>query len=269
MRGRAGSSPFSRTVPKRQLPIVITSPGDLGNKAIQSIVKFLDKRCLCTNRLILKLEEHGDQNMGIPSLSGNFEIAPGVRVKDWSGLILDDVKFDTPDWQKAFAIFDARYRSRFIEPAQLLIDSEDDKSRGTSGFAVLAIDFMLIETIQGFKSGYTNHTGKSKDLFKAFLSEWPAFIACVPHNKSNNDLAVNVYEQGRCALHHTGSTDRLVVGRKGELFVFHQDGRIEINRSGLHSELTKEFNSYLEDLKSAPNGKLRKNFKVKMTHICS
>lgn len=207
--------------------------------------------------------------MGIKALSGDFEIAPDFRVADWQGLMLDEAEYNTPDWQKALAILNVRIRSRFVEPAQFLIDSEKNKSRGTNGFAVLAIDFLLIETIQGFKTGHVSHLGKSKKLFGAFLSEWSAFTACVPSGENKKVLAAKVYEQGRCALHHTGSTERLIVKRSGDLFVFHDDERIEINRSLLHSELTKAFDSYLDDLRAAPNTDLRKKFRIKMNHICS
>ncbi|WP_192250430.1 hypothetical protein [Mesorhizobium silamurunense] len=205
--------------------------------------------------------------MGTPTLPGNFEIAPGHRVSEWNGLKLNDANAGTDDWKKALVILDARIRSRFIEPAQFLIDSEANKGRGTNGFAVLAIDFLLIETIEGFRSGRAKHNGQSKALFTAFLTGWPAFTACVPAGKNAADLALNVYEQGRCALHHTGSTDRIVVRKSGKLFVFHNDGRIEINRSLMHRELTRAFDSYLNDLRAPANVDLRKKFRTKMNHI--
>ncbi|WP_440411768.1 hypothetical protein [Neorhizobium petrolearium] len=184
-------------------------------------------------------------------------------------MTLNEAESGTADWNKALSILDARIRSRFIDPGRLLIDSENGKGRGTNGFAVLAIDFLLIETIQGFKTGRTSHNGQSKALFKAFLTAWPAFTSCVPVGKGADDLAVNVYEQGRCALHHTGSTDRIVVRKSGKMFVFHDDGRIEINRSLLHQELTRAFDTYLADLKAPHNSDLREKFKTKMNHICS
>lgn len=203
------------------------------------------------------------------ALTRDFEIAPGHRVRDWNSLTLDEANCDTADWDKAFAILDARIRGRFIQPAQLLIDSEHGHGRGTNGFAVLAIDFLLIETMEGFRSGRTSHRNHSKALFKAFLTRWPAFTACVPVGNGAADLAGNVYEQGRCALHHTGSTDRMVVRKSGKMFVFHDDGRIEINRSLLHRELTNAFDTYLADLKAAPNRDLRRKFIIKMNHLCA
>ena len=203
------------------------------------------------------------------ALPDNFEIAPGHRVKGWKSLTLNEANGTTADWEKGILIFEARIRSRFIEPAQLLIDVEASEKRGTNGFAVLAIDFLLIETIQGFRRGLVNHNGQSKALFKAFLASWPAFIACVPKGGSADDLAVSVYEQGRCALHHTGSTHRVIVGKRGKMLVFHSDGRIVINRSLLHQELANAFDAYLAELRDPANTDLRKKFKDKMDHICT
>ncbi|AXE64694.1 hypothetical protein BBF93_11000 [Hyphomonas sp. CACIAM 19H1] len=207
--------------------------------------------------------------MGSSTLPDNFEVAPGYKVTDWTCLTLDEQNSSPEDWAAAISILDARIRSRFVEPAQLLIDSDIGKARGTNGFAVLAIDFLLIETIEGFRRGLTSHNGKSKVLFQAFLTSWPAFTACVPADKDAGKLAVRVFEQGRCALHHTGSTDRIIVRRWGELFVFHDDGRIEINRSLLHKELTKAFDDYLAALNDPANTDLRKKYRQKMEHICS
>ncbi len=207
--------------------------------------------------------------MGSPALPDNFEIAPGYRVRNWESLTLDENAPTSSDWTEAIAIFDARIRRRFIEPAQLLIDVENGNKRGTNGFAVLAIDFLLIETIAGFREGLTNHNRKSKALFKAFLTNWPTFIACVPEGRNADDLAVSVYEQGRCALHHTGSTDRIIVGKSGKVFAFFDDGRIVINRSRLHQGLTKAFSDYLSELMVPANTDLRKKFRQKMDHICS
>jgi hypothetical protein len=213
-------------------------------------------------------EKGRPSDMSTCSLSDDFEIAPGYGAKDWKVLTLDEQGSSAADWATAISILDARIRSRFVEPAQFLIDSENRNSRGRNGFAVLAIDFLLIETIQGFRNGLRGHNGQSKALFKSFLTSWPAFIACVPAGQNAGDLAVSVFEQGRCALHHTGSTDRIVVRKSGEMLVFHKDGRIEINRSLLHQELTKAFEDHLASLKDPANGHLRKNFRQKMDHIC-
>lgn len=200
--------------------------------------------------------------------SDNFEIAPGYRVCDWKNLFLNKKGASCADWVKAVDIFDKRIRSRFIEPADILIAADCDHDRGKNGFAILAIDFLLIETIQGFKSGCLKHDGKSKDLFKEFLTCWSDFKSCVPEGEKAKDQALNVYRHGRCALHHTGSTDRMLVRKSGDMFVFHEDRQIEINRTLLHKKLTTEFDDYLSKLKESSEIDLRKNFKKKMDTIC-
>lgn len=199
----------------------------------------------------------------------NFEIAPDYTVADWGVLTLDEANVATDHWDAAFAIFDARIRSRFIEPAQCLIDLEAAKKRGTYGFAVLAIDFLIVETIQGFKMGVENHNGRSEALIKGFLTTWSSFTGCVPSLTTADQCAKEVYKRGRCALHHSGSTDSLKVVRSGPMFVFHPSGEIEINRTALHQELTKAFDNYLDDLRQPQNINLRINFKTKMGRICS
>lgn len=205
---------------------------------------------------------------GVGLLPGDFEIAPGHRVSEWRDLSLDPTSSAAPDWDKAIEILDSRIRNRFIEPAQLLIDSENDRARGKFGFAILAIDFLLIETIEGFRTGQIDHRNRSKSLFTGFLTAWPAFSACIPVGKKGPALADRVFCQGRCALHHTGSTDRIVVKRSGPMFTFHDDGRIEINRTRLHHELGKEFLKYTSDLRSQEGVELRGMFKRKMGYIC-
>lgn len=207
--------------------------------------------------------------MKLSPLPDDFEIAPGHSVSGWKSLTLNDADRMTIDWNKALSILDARIRSRFIEPAQLLIDAETNQKRGSNGFAILAIDFLLIEAIQGFRQGLTNHNRQSKALFSAFLTNWQAFLDCVPHGSDAGVLANNVYEQGRCALHHTGSTDRVLVRRSGHMFIFYSDGRIAINRTVLHKELKTAFDAYIVELRLPGNATLRRNFKKKMEHICS
>ena len=203
------------------------------------------------------------------SLPRNFEIAPGHRVRDWQKLDLDDPVHVTLDWGKAIAIFEERIRSRFIRPAQALIDSDKGTSSERNGFAVLAIDFLLIETVQGFKKGQTDHKGQSKRLFKEFLKGWNMFNKCVSDGGNSEVLAGNLYEQGRCALHHTGATDRMIVRKSKAMIIFDADGLIEINRTKFHTELDKAFASYLADLRATSNAALRENFRNKMAHICT
>lgn len=79
-----------------------------------------------------------------------------------------------------------------------------------------------------------------------------------------------MYLNGRCALHHSASTDgNVTVGVSGEVLQFSQPNLIRINRTGFHEELKKTFAAYLQELTEVDKVELRRNLKTKMDAICS
>ena len=196
-------------------------------------------------------------------------ISPEYNVSHWRNLKLD---LDTPDenqWKTAADILKDRIEGRFLKPTQALIDL-GESSTTTFGFAILALDFLVIETVQGFRKGYPDHQGKSKELVKDFLVNWRAFQDCVPDEAEREDRALKIFTAGRCALHHTGSTDNLIVRvLLDQMIQFHSDGGIEINRNTFHKELCAEFDRYIEELKNPASRELRANFQKKMDFICN
>lgn len=139
----------------------------------------------------------------------------------------------------------------------------------THGFVVLAIDCLLIETLQGFRKGLADHTGQSVDLFTGFLKNWELFKQCVPDEAKAGKLARLVYKDCRCALLHSGSTGNgLIVGVSGPAFAFKGGGALKINRTALHEGLKANFEAYLAELIAPEGEKLRQNFKKKMDAVC-
>lgn len=196
-------------------------------------------------------------------------ISPEYKVSHWRNLKLD---LDTPDenqWKTAADILKDRIEGRFLKPTQALIDL-GESSTTTFGFAILALDFLVIETVQGFREGLEDHKKESGGLFNRFLTKWSAFQACVPDETEREDKALKIFTAGRCALHHTGSTDNLIVRiHLDRMIQFHPDGGIEINRNTFHKELCAEFDRYVEELKKPASRVLRANFRKKMNFICN
>lgn len=204
-----------------------------------------------------------------PTCSDDLEIAPGYTVGDWKNLTLDPDKPASADWQKALEIFDARIRCRFLDPVDRLIEFDECQSRQTFGFAILAIDFLVIETLQGFRDGVLDHNRQSKKLFTRFLTQWDAFTKCLPQNDNPQECAGQVYRDYRCALHHSGSTKGAFRVRvSGPMFHFKNDQEVKINRTCLHKKLKCEFKAYLDDLRRLDKNDLRRNFLNKMNAIC-
>lgn len=207
--------------------------------------------------------------MTLSTLPDDLEIAPGHTVGCWKTLKLDPDMPDSADWNKAIEIFDARIRRRFLDPVDELIRFEQDRTKQTFGFAILAIDFLVIETLQGFREGIKDHNRKSKALLTNFLIRWDAFKECVPTSGDYTKLAEQVYIDYRCALHHSGATKgALRVGIKGPVFCFTSEHDIKINRTCFHEHLKREFKAYLVQLRKGDENELRRNFKSKMNAIC-
>lgn len=197
------------------------------------------------------------------------EIAPYFRASGWKKLNLNDLATpDTADWMKAISTFESRIGVRFFEPVDALVIAEKGKKPKRYGFVTLAIDCLLIETLQGFYEGICDHTGHSGPLFKAFLKRWDAFTACVSLHEREIKAAL-IYSQVRCALHHSGATgSNCRIGVSGPPFAFNGN-KIELNRVRFHDELKLAFAKYVSELKDPVNLSLRQNFKTKMEFICA
>jgi len=193
-----------------------------------------------------------------------MEIAPGYTVRDWTCLELQCISSE--DWSQAIRIFESRICRRFLDPVDLLIAHEMDKPRGTFGFAIMAVDCLVIETIQRFIEGRTQ-SGENGRLFRAFLSE--RLSSWFDDGVSNDSKADRFYRNCRCALHHSGQTDAdLRLCRTGPLIRFDSDLGIIVNRTGFHEAIKCEFTRYLGDLSDGTDSRLRENFRRVMNALC-
>jgi hypothetical protein len=210
----------------------------------------------------------------ISSKTRCFKIAPSFTHEDWLKLQLGDGETVTADWTKAIDALKARFQDRFLDAADKLVELGSKKLNGGKnerfGFSILAIDFLVIESLQGFREGQVNHAGKSRALITSFLKNWPVFkIALQNSEHDENHWARVLYENCRCALHHSASTDwNVTVGVSGYALKFTDGKLVHINRSEFHSEVKKEFLNYLEQLHTKCNAELRSKFKKKMNAIC-
>lgn len=190
-------------------------------------------------------------------------ISPKYTVYDWQQLHLDR---DENDWQKAVEILNDRIRGRYFSPIELLISADDEKSisERSFGFAILALDCLLVETFQSFIDGAESSEGKSKQVFVQFLTTRSRFKA-----HFDKALAEKFYSEYRSGILHQGEIqgDGLVWSI-GSL-VMQLSNRIVINRTAFHNALKDEFNDYLAQLRSPQEIELRANFRKKMNGICN
>lgn len=195
----------------------------------------------------------------------SMEIAPGYTAADWKALDLDGG--DATQWAQAICIFETRIRRRFIDPVDVLIAHEIGQKRGAFGFAILAIDCLLVETLQGFREGIVDHNGQSGRLVKTFLSE--RFPTHFDDGITRTSKAGKFYGRCRCGIHHSGQTDGdFRVRRSGPMIEFKADDSVIVNRTAFHDALKREFDAYLAELADPTKNDLRMKFRRKMDAIC-
>lgn len=183
-------------------------------------------------------------------------ISPNYTNEDWRDLDLSKEK----DWQKAIDIFEDRIKGRFLE----IIDTI--QGLPYSGFAVLALNCLLIETLQQFRKGQgQTPRSKSKEYFSEFLTE--RF-----RNFFNRQTSEMFYNQIRCGILHQAEvkkSSRVLIREGVPLVSLADDGEgLVINRKLFHKQLVHEFEKYVSALQGPSNVTLRANFKKKMDRIC-
>lgn len=194
-----------------------------------------------------------------------MQIAPKTHSDEWKTLTFKH----EDDWAKAIGIFEGRIRGRFTNAIDVLVADDEKKSAWDRrwGFTILAIDCLLVETLQAFREGRTDTDGVSRALSVRFLTTQPAFKPFFP----TEDIASRFYYEFRCGLAHNGQVfgnGRIwSIGRL--LSVNPATRQIIVNRTAFHKSLIQEIDSYVEELKDQKNAVLRQKFRDKMDFIAT
>ncbi len=189
-----------------------------------------------------------------------IRIAPKPGGEHWTVDDWEKINFETEDgWQEAIEIGKERLRMRYFVPIELFM------CKSYTGFAVMALDCLLIETLQQFRDGRHETKGSSKSAFCHFLTR-TSF-----REHFNSKTAEKFYLLIRCGIIHQAEikgTSRIVT-RPGIPLITEIEGGLVINRRLFHEKLVEVFDDYFDDLKNSnSNSETRNNFKKKMDAIC-
>ena len=200
--------------------------------------------------------------LSIQLQAANRSISPKYRVSDWREAMQSD------EWALMVAIFKDRLNGRFLEPIELI--ARDETIGEFAGFSIMALDCLLVETLNQFYQGCDetpdNHQSQFWKFFRASEYFKPNFT---------RRLSDIFYSHVRCGLLHQAQT------KKGTLIRMDQDRMVEpalgglvngiiVDRIRFHDALKQETSSYILKLETggANNAQLRKNFIKKMQYIC-
>jgi hypothetical protein len=166
---------------------------------------------------------------------------------------------DDEAWKLAVEILRKRLCGRYLDQSRALLD------RSYSGFAVLAIDCAVVETLEQFRRG-AKETPRRMGLqfFKTFLTKTRF------GNHFTEATAQLFYETVRCGiLHQAETTADSIVKKKSATFVVKQSttgNGITINARRFHEELEAALADYVSALLAGDVG-LRTSFITKMNFI--
>jgi hypothetical protein len=186
-----------------------------------------------------------------------MRISRNFTVDDWKAL---DLSIEQ-SWDCAVEMFKDRLETRYLEHIRYLLPMK------TSGFAVLALDCALIETLENFRRGTkTTPFGKGKEYFGSFLTS----SKFAEHFTA--ERAEIFYKQIRCGLLHQSEASELSRIKRGGSLPLVSDTTdkksLILNKVLFHNLLEDEIALYYANLRNDAMPALRMNFKKKMDGIC-
>jgi len=217
-----------------------------------------------------------------------IKISPKYYQNDWRKLNLNsDIQ---KDWEQAIVIFKDRMEGRYIKQIEVL-DKNGNREIGLySGYAIMSLICLFIETIEQFCNGNIKNTqnypsakclffphllGKRKEknqISNDAVTFWNFFQRSPELKKFfHNQEAANVfYKSFRCGLLHSGQTKgkSLIHIRKDEPILRWIDKNninngISIHRRLFFDEVLKVYNNFIEDLEKPHNLNFRKKTLMK------
>lgn len=182
------------------------------------------------------------------------------------------------DWKAAIEIFEDRIQYRYLDAIEVMQENDNQHYRQHKqrrfGFAMMALDCLLIETLAQFYTGVPESPKKeNRKFYIAFLSN-KSFV--LKQFFDTEQLAEAFYDTIRCGILHQAETKEDSRIRffddenyADEPFELLKDGKsLKIYWANFHPKVRSEFETYCAHLRANDMTGLRKNFRQKMDFIC-
>ena len=199
-------------------------------------------------------------------MNSDTEIASAFTVGRYKEIrsALDPGTPDAAEWSEVLSAFRRRILERFLWPiSELSIHDKEDVLPTRPGFAILALDCLLIDTIQSFREGRVS-TGEISPAasFKTFLKT-PLFSDFKSRDRED------FFKYVRNALLHNGETReewKIRIDPPSLLVKDKSTGTRTINRRKFHIGVVREFRLLCSNLKLSLEA--RRLFLRRMDALC-
>ena len=129
----------------------------------------------------------------------------------------------------------ARFIERYFQPAESLDDREG------SGFAIMALCCLVVESLECFHCGWETSNKKSERAFRQFFDREPTFSIF-------SDYAKEFYVNVRCGIHHQGeTTGGWRIWKYGAIFV---PVELRVNAKAFRTALRTSLDNYVESIQN-------------------
>lgn len=206
----------------------------------------------------------------------DFEIAPNVKASAWKLLDIQRSTKWNRDWETAVTYLKERIDGRFLKQISALIRNQDKATARFSGFAIVALDCLLIETLDQFYKGRYSTPRRSTKTGDPDVEAFHAVFQRSSKLRGIFDTQGKTkvfYQQIRCGLLHQAETKKSSkISRKRNVVVEWCDADrpeegLVIHPRLFHEAVRDVFFEYLGELGEVKNGNLRGKFKKKMNLI--
>lgn len=199
----------------------------------------------------------------------SIKISPNYTAQHF--LDLDLSQATSNDWETAIQMFEDRMNGRFFAQIEQLQSHPDSNIKAFSGFVIVAINCLLIETMVQFQNGLKETPArKSVDSFHSFFQLSGSFSLFF----DTRDKSRIFYEQIRCGLLHQAqtqnqSTIHIKKGAPVLEWINPADTKqgLRVHRDKFHDEIVQVFKNYIARLNSRSDAALLSNFSKKMNYI--
>ncbi len=160
-------------------------------------------------------------------------------------------------WAQAVTIFDDRLNGRFWEPIRILSSNINE-----NGFAMMAFDCLLIETLLQFDLGVEITPSQNWQSYSQFLRKY------FPEH-FDNISSKRFYSDIRCGILHSAQTKRgSRLTTKKDYVISMQNDILSVSVERLTDALFDYYNEYKEKILCRSNVEARRKFMDKMNYIC-